>query len=122
MANASFLPAKEKIDGFRSLKEGWDYKKGMPFEEPVLEAALSLDHEAAQRGFETDAFPGPEGDVLVTLYFGAHYLEFMIDADLTVDFCQEENEKEVCCLRSLSLEGARAKIQEMSSILGVPHG
>ncbi len=69
-----------KLRAFADLPNGWYYGEGVPFGGAVLNMARTLSLGLA----ETDAFPGLNGEVVVSVYFGEHYLEFTIDPDESI--------------------------------------
>ena len=84
----------KKIQSFRSLKEGWSFGEGVAFQSQILHKAIQLIKSAHALGFdETDAFPGINGEVMVTLYAGQDYWEFTIEADESVTFVYEAGDE-----------------------------
>lgn len=81
---------RKKLQGFGSLNDGWGFGEGVAFQPQVLNKASQLVRSANALGFEeTDAFPGLNGEIMVTLYSGQHYWEFTIEADESVTFVYE---------------------------------
>jgi len=84
----------EKIQSFGNFTQGWSFGEGVPFAPSILLKAMQLIKTAHALGFaETDAFPGLNGEVLVTIYLEADYWEFTIEPDETVTFAYEKNDK-----------------------------
>jgi len=104
---------ERKIAGFRHLRAEWHYRtEGRPIEPSLLERALRLHKEATRQGFErTDAFPGLHGEVMLTVYDDANYLEFVIETDGTVDFVLERDGVEIAYLEGLSMDRAIEVLQ-----------
>ena len=72
---------EKKIQSFKELESGWHYGEGVSIKQSVLDNAILLNQEAINQAFyETDAFPGLNGEVMVTIYSGEHYLEFTLEA------------------------------------------
>ena len=107
---------EEKILGFAELRDGWHYGEGVPPEESVLDNAISFSREAVRLAFfETDAFPGINGEVMFTIYYHDHYLEFTVEPDSSsVTFYREKGGEEVCYQEGLSFQEAKARIGEFS--------
>lgn len=105
----------QKIDGFGELEPGWCYGEGQSFTEDVLDAAIELHQAAAEGGFlRTDAFPGPNGEVRVTIYDEESYYEFTMENDGSITFVHEVNGDERAD-EHLSLEDAKHKIEELAN-------
>jgi hypothetical protein len=108
-------PTTKKIQGFAKKEKGWRWGEGVSFEPSILNAAIALNLEAIRFGFfETDAFPGTDGSIMVTVYYGDQYLEFAVERDGQITFYHEQKNEEVSCEEGLSLKMARAKIGEFS--------
>ena len=86
-------PARDKILDFSRYSKGWDYGEGKPFSTETLRRALLLNRIIiAKCTPETDAFPGPDGDIMVTAYWDQWYWEFLINAGGTVTYIAEKND------------------------------
>ena len=104
---------EDKIIGFSQYRRGWHYGEGVPFGERTIGLALKLHQEIIRQAFfVTDAFPGLQGQILVTIYYGDHYLEFTVEPDETISFCQEEQDVEILNCEGLSFEQAIKQLQE----------
>src|SRR5688572_19040410 len=104
---------EKKIQSFKKLENGWHYGEGGPLEQAVIDNAILLNKEAIRLGFyETDAFPGVNGEIMFTIYFGNQYLEFIIEPVGNVTFSYEEEDEEVDYQEGLSFSDARMKIKE----------
>ena len=107
----------EKIDSFGDLEAGWHYTEGVRFDPKVLEAAKSLVVKANEVGFEkTDAFPGLNGEVMVTIYHGDLYSEYTVEPDFRVIFCQEEGKKIVADWIEMDMDEAKGMIEFNSKV------
>lgn len=109
----------KKIRDFKKLEKGWHYGEGELFKDSMLDNAIALIREAFNLAFyTTDAFPGLNGEVLCTIYYGEHYLEFILEPDGSVIFSREKKghessgEEEICYQEGLSLQDAKEKIGE----------
>lgn len=108
-------PVAQKIRGFADLEPGWNFGEGLPLDNSVLEDAISLNAFAVDQGFvDTDAFPGPNGEVLLAIYHRRHYLEFIIEPDRSITFSREESGTELLYQEDLTLEEAKTLISEFS--------
>lgn len=108
-------PTTRKIQEFGERKKGWRWGEGVAFEQSILGSAIALNLEAIRFGFfTTDAFPGTDGSIMVTIYHRDQYLEFTIEPNGQVTFYHEQANEEVSYTEGLSLEEARTKIGEFS--------
>lgn len=106
-------PTIGKVYNFKNLKDGWHYGEGISFQNSTIDNAISLIKQAVKLAFyATDAFPGLDGEIMCTIYFRDHYLEFIIESDGSITFVREEGDEEVCYQEGLSLQDAKEKIKE----------
>ena len=102
---------EKKIRRFGEFENGWHYGEGVSFEQSVLDNAIALNREAIRLAFyETDAFPGTDGEVMLVVYSGDYDLEFVFERDGSVTFCHERGDEEICYRERLSLQDARTII------------
>jgi hypothetical protein len=105
-----------KIDSFAHLPIGWRYGEGGPISEPVRKAALLFHRRAANLGFtETDVAPGASGAIAFAIVFKGHFLEFVIQPDLSVDFWHDVNGEEVTSVEGLTLDQALTRLLEFAN-------
>ncbi len=72
----------EKIQSFASFPKGWHYGGGGPASPEMVRIALGYLYQLMVSGFgETDAFFGPDGQIMVTAYLGKHCVEVTVDLD-----------------------------------------
>ena len=97
----------KKIRNFRRLKAGWHYGEGYSFDENVLHKAIKLHEHALLLGFyETDAFPGIDGSVILTAYNGPECLEFTLTPSGNIQYRLERDDVEVYDEESITLPQA----------------
>ena len=73
---------ERKISSFAALARGWDYGRGGPISQDVLDCAFEWNRFFRKRGFlETDAFPGGDGEVVIAAGCGVHDIEIIIEPD-----------------------------------------
>lgn len=83
-----------KIENFENMEDGWYFGMGHPPSRKVVEAALSYLRTVLSYGFsETDAFPGADGEIMVTAYFGDHCIEITVDSDMTLTVAYQAGKK-----------------------------
>ncbi len=112
-----------KILSFGELPVGWHYGGGVPPAKETIAAALKLNEEAEASGFDkTNAFPGIEGEIQVTAYFGALCLEFTIERDGGITFVKEKDDQEIAYEPTLTLDEAIDRLRTVGSENGFhPH-
>lgn len=71
-------PTESKIRSFAKLKSGWHYGEGKPPSSAAVEDAVELLRLVTEinPSLATDAFPGIDGEIQLTVYCGIHCLEF----------------------------------------------
>ncbi|MGH9842264.1 MAG: hypothetical protein ACREEM_26230 [Blastocatellia bacterium] len=108
-----------KILGFGELPVGWHYGGGVPPAEPTIAAALRLNREAEELGFEkTNAFPGIEGEIQVTAYLGSLCLEFTVERDGGITFVKEQDDQEIAYESALTLDEAIGRLHAVDEANG----
>src|SRR5262249_22092420 len=102
-------PTAVKMHSFEGLSWGWHYGEGRPSIPEVLHQALRLHAGMLRLGFTaTDAFPGIDGGMLLTMYDGHEYLEFRFEAEGIISYSRETDNIEVQEQDHLTLEQAEA--------------
>jgi hypothetical protein len=87
-------PTIEKIQSFATYQSGWSFGEGVQFSENTVSKGIQLAKIAHTLGFyETDAFPGLSGEVMLTVYQGNEYWEFILHPDETLTFVYEKDEE-----------------------------
>jgi hypothetical protein len=93
--SSEFDPTESKILSFGSFKLGWHYQKGIAFSGEAIRDALIVHRQIFFKGFtRTNAFPGPTGEILVTMYHENHYFGFEREASGLWNITHERNGKE----------------------------
>jgi hypothetical protein len=97
----------DKIYGFAQLQPGWSFGEGVAFTQTTLNKALQLAKTAHTLGFhETDAFPGLNGEIMVTVYQGSEYWEFTLQPTETITFVYERDDETITYEEGLPFEFA----------------
>ena len=86
---------QRKIIDFGALPEGWHYKNGKPPNSDTIATALLFEHVINIKYDKTNAFPGENGEIMVTGYNGDKYIEISIEVDNTYNLCKKENSNEI---------------------------
>lgn len=101
-----------KIRSFSELMTGWHFGEGGPISDEVIAVTLELSKYARGLDFsEIDAFPGANGEILLTIYHGTHVLELTIEPDLSIDAVIEVENIEISEKEGLSVIGAKEEVQ-----------
>jgi hypothetical protein len=78
---------------------------------------LQLLKEVEALGFtETDAFPGIEGEISITVYYGSKDFEFTVELNGRVTFVYDVGQETICYLKNLSLEESLTKFKDFTSL------
>ena len=105
----------EKIQSFAQFQQGWSFGEGIAFAQNPLNRAIQLAKTAHTLGFyETDAFPGLNGEVMVTVYQGCEYWEFTLQPTETMTFVYEKDAKTVTYAEGLPFEFAIALLTNLA--------
>lgn len=96
-----------KIKSFRHLPKGWYYGEGVAASQDTVDTAAELHANAMILGLlKTDAFPGINGEIRITVYHGTIYLEFTIETDGLITFVREDYRRVTDSQTNLSLDDA----------------
>lgn len=93
----------KKIRSFGALPIGWHYGQGRPLSVDVINKALAIDGYYRQLGFTTtDAFPGADGELMITAYRGPNCIETIISTDLHYSVTHERDNTEISAAQGVS--------------------
>jgi hypothetical protein len=96
---------------FRQLPVGWHYGDGGPISDWVCVLAWELNRYALSLGLsKTEAFPGVNGEVMVSVYPNGHVLDFTIYPEGTIRYRHEIDDEDVESEDNLSLADAKQKL------------
>jgi hypothetical protein len=110
--------AEQKISSFAALPQGWDYGKGGPIPQETLDAAFEWSRYLRARGFwDTDAFPGSDGEIAVAAELGDHYLEIIVEPDGNVSIAYDRKGKQQLYLPNMSTAEARWAVSQMVGLI-----
>lgn len=114
-AGAAEASTPAKIISFGELPDGWHYGEGGPPAKETIDFAQDLYWLLLRLGYnETDAFPGIHGEVMVTGYEGARYVELIAEKDGTVSVHLERNGDEIYSEEHRPLKEAAATVEHFS--------
>lgn len=120
---------------FGDLKKGWHYGEGAKFSESAIEEAIQVHRQITFAGCDqTNAFPGPNGEIQITVYNQQDCFEFERDQTGQWAVIHEQNGIETESTECLSLEQVVERVRVMKSticnayafypsvIIGTPRG
>jgi len=97
---------QRKILGFNLYRKGWNYGEGVRFDKEVVQRANILNDIFLSYNAKTDAFPGPDGSIMVVAYIGDTCWEFIVENDKSVSIFEENKGKVVSEQEALSFSDA----------------
>ncbi|MBC8180359.1 hypothetical protein H8E88_04465 [candidate division KSB1 bacterium] len=106
-------PTIKKILGFGKREHGWHFGEGVPPSKDIIGKALLIVKKAIKADLDTDAFPGVNGEIMVTIYHKNDYLEFTVEVDGKVTLVHERGEEEISYKEGLEISNA---LREMKNI------
>jgi hypothetical protein len=108
--------AEKELDSFADLEHGWDYGRGGPIHETTLNVAREWLHVLESHPFSNIAtFPGSSGKVTIAASSGDHYLEVIVEPDLSISVAYDFRKKQKFFRLHLKAEEAQ---QSVSEVLG----
>jgi hypothetical protein len=103
--HSDFDPTESKIRSFASYQNGWHYAQGITFSETAINDALVVHRQIFFKGFtRTNAFPGPTGQLQITMYHRNHYFGFEREASGLWNITHEINGQDVEILEQESFD------------------
>ena len=112
-----YSPLRKILD-IEKLDEGWHFGDGIPIKKEIIEKALIIDEKAFNCGYyETDAIPGINGEIEVTIYYLDDYFEFIIEKNEEVTYVHEYNNNEIAYEENISFSNALKKIEKLKEEL-----
>src|SRR3990167_6074919 len=111
-------PTIKKIYSFIGLPRGWHYGEGRPASKRTAERTKSLLEIAGSNGFKkSDAFPGVDGEIMLSLYENNDMLEFLIEPSGWINFVSERGGHRVKELEGINMIQAIREIKDSRKIL-----
>ena len=107
-------PTKDKILSFLQLSPKWHFGEGVPPSQEIVNEALMIANQATLSTFNTDSFPGIDGEIMVTVYHKEHYLEFTVETDGSVTFFREKNNQELSYRENIPFNVAIEELDRFS--------
>jgi hypothetical protein len=116
----SLSETDRKIRSFSGLRPGWHYGKGGSASQEIIKIAAEYNRLFFMLGFrETAAFPGADGEIMVSAYHGTHCVDVTIEIDKTFTVAHQFDKQDQYYESGLSglkaceaLRGIATKISE----------
>ncbi len=103
----------KKVREFAELPKGWRYGSGVPASTEKVEQAITALFFAYANGISiVNAFPGSEGEILVSFYHEEHTLDVTLEVDGSFTIAQDESDRQVAFTEGNSKEQAFDAIRE----------
>jgi hypothetical protein len=99
-----------KLRAFAELPNGWHFGEGRGSERIALLNAKAVTRNAQLGGWQTDAFPGVSGEIMVSIETSNQYYEVVAEADGTMTFVEESGGNEISRLDKVSLADVIQKL------------
>ena len=97
-----------KLDGFRTLADGWHYGNGGPIAEEQIREAKKMLQFMNMIGFtRTDAFASGDGEILLTAYHEKNYLGVVLEENQTFSFTHELDGQECYAAENVTVLEAK---------------
>jgi len=113
--DSRFQSTMRKVQSFKNLALGWNYGQGGPVDPNVVRGAIAVLLNFSLAGLtDTDAFPGINGEVMVTAYERDHYLEAIVESDGSVSVTYDVDDVEKFSKERMGSEEALNKLQEIA--------
>jgi hypothetical protein len=101
---------ESKIRSFSTLQNGWHYGEGKAPSREMIDVAIGWNGVLNWLSFSnTDAFPGIDGEIMVTAYSGPHYIEILIET-VGISVTYEKNGRELSSVERLGTGKAYAEL------------
>ena len=70
---------EEQIESFAKLKQGWNFGEGESFSQQVIDNAIFIYKIGKMHGLLAEAFPGIDGDIVISFQNKEHFLDIKIN-------------------------------------------
>ena len=101
---------EQKLLGFSKLKKGWRFGEGVRPSDDVIKQAVKLNKIANGMAFvKTDAVPLIDGAIELSIMRDDYDLEFVIENDLSINYCKMKSDAEIEEAQGLNLDQAVIK-------------
>lgn len=113
-----FAQTATKVVAFGASPVGWHYGCGIPAAATTVQRALDLLNFCGKVGlYDTDAFPGSDGEIAITAYSGTFYLRVGLEADDSHTVLLQDQGEDILEKDDASLTQAYAMIENAAKII-----
>lgn len=113
-----FHPTELKIREMGKLENGWHYGEGVALSDLAIDDVLQLHRHIVLSGlFQTDAFPGLDGEIQVTVYSDSHYFQFERAPGGDWEITHEDNDEEIESVPGRNFDEIKAYVSTLKSKL-----
>ncbi|MDQ3011199.1 MAG: hypothetical protein M3X11_10920 [Acidobacteriota bacterium] len=107
---------REKLLSFACLHRRWNFGEGVPAKELSLQRALAILESLDDAGFSyTDAYPGLDGDILLSAYALPDYYDFKVKVDGSVTVTHTRGEEDKFYQEAMPLVEVFSNIKKFAS-------
>lgn len=119
----NLIKTLQKVNSFARLKEGWRFGEGMPITPDFLESAKLLLKEGARNNISRfNAFPAPDGSLMVSFYIEDYTMDLHLEADGSITYSKyskELRDEEIDYKEDISFDSAIRKIWNFSKEIDI---
>ena len=110
----------QKVNSFAGLKEGWRFGEGMPISLDLLESAELLLKEGGRNNIlRFNAFPAPDGSVVISFYIEDYTIDLHLETDNSITYSKELRDEEIDYEEEVSFDSAIRKIWNFSKEIDI---
>lgn len=104
-----------KINNFSAFEPNWSYGvEGKAFSQDTIDYANKIYKCAINNTiYALDAFPGLDGEIMVTLYYKKYYMEFLLKDNIILECLYEEDGEEIFYEENIDFDQAAKNISKM---------
>src|SRR3990172_1105271 len=114
----SLVVTTTKLRELGSLQPGWHYGDGVRISQNLITKAITVAQKAVSFGFfESNAFPGVDGGILVTVYKGNCTFEIRLFPDGRAGFVKEVDDEDVAFFENVTVERAIELLKGEAALL-----
>lgn len=115
---ANQIATNDKLWSFVALPVGWHYGQGAAPSIELISLLVEINNQVYRLGFpKTDAFPGINGNLMLTIYYGEHLIDLTVEPNgRTCTYSYEKNGEEVAYEEDISLSTAMEMIKQVGEL------
>lgn len=106
----------EELKDFARLPKGWHYGFGGPISKETIDLAIGFNEKAENYGFKTEAFPGVDGEILLSVYGWDNYTLNITIYYSDIEYNLEINDETIEYEEFISIEDTYELIDNLASV------